>query len=148
MNLKSINFREWTKEVFESVPLLQERVAMAVGCDMDMAFDGLCETIKFMTLIDNSKISLTPPKNLDLVWHEFILFTKAYSSFCQSKYDRFVHHTPGGTDEENESQYSNSIKYYSLYIDHPPEEWWGISTNAQCGGCKSELETENEMAIA
>ncbi len=35
-----------------------------------------------------------PSQAADDLWHEFILYTKAYDSFCQQAFGRFLHHTP------------------------------------------------------
>lgn len=35
-----------------------------------------------------------PSKVADDLWHEFILYTKQYQSFCDKAFGRFLHHTP------------------------------------------------------
>ena len=35
-----------------------------------------------------------PSRVVDDAWHEFILFTKSYNSFCKRGFGRFLHHTP------------------------------------------------------
>jgi hypothetical protein len=35
-----------------------------------------------------------PSQAVDLAWHEFILFTRQYQTFCHRALGRFVHHTP------------------------------------------------------
>lgn len=35
-----------------------------------------------------------PSKVVDVAWHEFIVFTKAYQRFCKAALGRFLHHTP------------------------------------------------------
>jgi hypothetical protein len=35
-----------------------------------------------------------PSQAADELWHEFILYTKAYGDFCQNAFGRFLHHTP------------------------------------------------------
>ena len=35
-----------------------------------------------------------PSKVVDEAWHEFILFTKEYESFCNKAFGTFLHHTP------------------------------------------------------
>lgn len=35
-----------------------------------------------------------PSQVVDDAWHEFILFTRSYKSFCQKALGRFLHHTP------------------------------------------------------
>jgi len=35
-----------------------------------------------------------PSQVVDDAWHEFILFTRAYGTFCSRAFGRFLHHTP------------------------------------------------------
>lgn len=35
-----------------------------------------------------------PSQVVDDLWHEFILYTRAYDSFCRLAFGRFLHHTP------------------------------------------------------
>jgi hypothetical protein len=35
-----------------------------------------------------------PSQVVDVAWHEFILFTKQYETFCKRAMGRFLHHTP------------------------------------------------------
>ncbi|MTV32308.1 hypothetical protein GJ654_15065 [Rhodoblastus acidophilus] len=35
-----------------------------------------------------------PSQVVDDLWHEFILFTRAYQDFCQKAFGGFLHHTP------------------------------------------------------
>jgi len=35
-----------------------------------------------------------PSQVVDVAWHDFILFTRKYESFCQQALGRFLHHTP------------------------------------------------------
>jgi hypothetical protein len=41
----------------------------------------------------NRMISM-PSQVVDVAWHEFILFTRAYKVFCTKALGRFLHHTP------------------------------------------------------
>lgn len=40
------------------------------------------------------KMVSMPSQVVDDAWHEFILFTKKYETFCQQGLGRFLHHTP------------------------------------------------------
>ena len=35
-----------------------------------------------------------PSRVVDVAWHEFIIFTRAYADFSQKAIGRFLHHTP------------------------------------------------------
>ena len=36
----------------------------------------------------------TPLMIIDEMWHNFILYTKSYHSYCMDKFKKFIHHTP------------------------------------------------------
>lgn len=42
---------------------------------------------------DNRMIGM-PSEVVDIAWHEFILRTREYSSFCQQAFGQYLHHTP------------------------------------------------------
>lgn len=51
---------------------------------------------KFFLAYLNSgrKFVAMPSQVADDLWHEFILYTKAYDDFCKHAFGRFLHHTP------------------------------------------------------
>jgi hypothetical protein len=59
--------------------------------DAEMLFD---DTKRFLYLLATSGKRLSPTKMIDEGWHNFILFTKDYATFCKRYLGRFIHHTP------------------------------------------------------
>jgi len=49
---------------------------------------------EFLNEAVNSKCALQPSREIDEVWHNFILHTKLYAEFCKTTYNRFIHHNP------------------------------------------------------
>ena len=49
----------------------------------------------FLKQCSSSSLEHFPSKELDEVWHTFILFTEDYYEFCGRYLERFVHHYPG-----------------------------------------------------
>ena len=59
------------------------------------------EMVKFLYIAGTNRgQSFTPSKQIDEMWHTFILFTKEYAEFYQEYFGFFIHHTP-----------NDSIKY-------------------------------------
>ncbi|KPH94516.1 hypothetical protein AMS58_10935 [Pseudoalteromonas porphyrae] len=55
------------------------------------------EALKSFFLIADkakSKPVAMPSQVVDVAWHQFILFTKNYETFCKKGLGRFLHHTP------------------------------------------------------
>src|SRR5687767_9252159 len=45
-------------------------------------------------LMGKKKHVAMPSVVADSLWHEFILYTREYHSFCRRAFGRFLHHTP------------------------------------------------------
>ena len=43
-----------------------------------------------------------PSQVVDDLWHEFILYTKNYQTFCQQAFGRYMHHTPAAVLGQNQ----------------------------------------------
>lgn len=50
--------------------------------------------IQFLDDSSKSRLNLKVPKEVDPVWHMFILHTKDYIEFCNRRYGKVIHHIP------------------------------------------------------
>lgn len=82
--------------------------------------------------LDFSFVMHEEMRQIDEMWHQFILYTRSYSDFCQHYFGQFIHHEPdialGSAPEEK--QFSEDMEKYLLYIiDNLGEEilyrWFG-----------------------
>jgi hypothetical protein len=48
----------------------------------------------FLAHAASGKLVSMPSQVADDLWHEFILYTKAYAAFCNRAFGKFMHHTP------------------------------------------------------
>jgi hypothetical protein len=55
--------------------------------------EGLREYFAIAAQAGGRMVSM-PSQVVDVAWHEFILFTRAYEKFCQATLGRFLHHVP------------------------------------------------------
>lgn len=62
--------------------------------DCEQVILGLREYFHLCRLAGPKKMVAMPSQAVDVVWHEFILFTRDYHSFCKQALGRFLHHTP------------------------------------------------------
>lgn len=58
-----------------------------------LVFQGLRDYFYICNKADGSMVSM-PSRIVDEAWHEFILYTREYASFCLRAFNRFLHHTP------------------------------------------------------
>ncbi len=57
-------------------------------------------------------------KEIDDMWHTFLLFTKDYMSFCEHYFGDFIHHSPTTDDSAISSpeEYEKDLENYLSYI--------------------------------
>lgn len=84
---------------------LRKRRPELEGKDCALVARGLRQF--FLAYLHSGRRFVSMPSQLaDDLWHEFILYTKAYDAFCKQAFGRFLHHTPavvlgaGKTDNE------------------------------------------------
>ncbi|GEM_PF-239711 len=61
--------------------------------NVDQVLDGLMTYFEYCNLAGKRTVAM-PSQVVDVAWHEFILFTRDYQSFCRKAFGRFLHHTP------------------------------------------------------
>lgn len=60
---------------------------------LDLVFDGLRDYFYLCHQAKKRMVSM-PSQVVDIAWHEFILYTRAYKTFCARGLGFFLHHTP------------------------------------------------------
>lgn len=125
--------------LLEENRVLVDKICAAIDCSREEVPNALEELVRFMILVANHKDRrLTPAHRVDLVWHEFILCTRAYCAFCETHFDRMIHHQPGGSNEENRAQFLETVLLYKQSFGPPNESYWGTHRRMpDCGACES-----------
>jgi hypothetical protein len=121
-------------------PALNKKVCRAVFCGPDEATIALSEAIKFIWLASETNDGpLTPSHRVDLVWHELILFTRAYQQLCEDQFDKFVHHQPSGLGDGHHQPLAKTLTRYQEMFGVPREDFWGTrrAAGSTCGTCES-----------
>lgn len=81
--------------------------------------------------------SLAPPEGVDAGWHEFLLFTEDYQSFCEEFFGKFIHHRPRRPeDPKGDGQILKNTKSLAVATFGP------LSHNWRIGGKASDCESE------
>ncbi|MFY0675119.1 MAG: hypothetical protein JXQ87_17120 [Bacteroidia bacterium] len=130
------------KALLEENPVLISKIVKSCGINEQNVTNLFEETLKFLWLVGKLNQKLTPSLVVDNAWHEFILFTRLYHKFCDEHFGRYVHHSPGGNEQENHRNYHRTIQLYILHFDKPPEVYWGQLASekwqdSQCGSCSN-----------
>ncbi|MBL6449468.1 hypothetical protein JMN32_24360 [Fulvivirga sp. 29W222] len=60
----------------------------------------------------------TPLTIIDEMWHNFLLHSKAYYSYCMKKFNKLIHHTPTShiEKEENDKYYKEKPSEYEKKV--------------------------------
>lgn len=94
-------------------------------------FRAIEEYKKFVYLGVISDFIVTPSKYIDLIWHEHLLFSKAYREFCNDVIDYQFDHQPELVATEDQTdlftiQYLETLDLYrSEFGMEPPQNIWG-----------------------
>ena len=72
---------------------VQERYPQLTEQQVETVFAGLRDYFHICSQAGRRMVSM-PSQAVDVAWHEFILFTRAYQAFCEQALGRFLHHTP------------------------------------------------------
>lgn len=131
---------DWAIELMKANPILSKKLDK-LSIDEHITSEALfIEVIKFLYLASSTKAVLAPSQNVDLGWHEFILFTRTYEHFCKTKLGRFIHHTPDDNKKNNHRNFLKTLQHYIHHFGQPPSIIWGELAesewqDSQCGSC-------------
>lgn len=93
---------------------LQELLKFFWLCDKhqkDVTAQPYNEELKFSCVIH------TEMKEIDDMWHTFLLFTRDYEKFCKKYFTYFFHHTPNFEKGEiSKTVYETELTCYFSYI--------------------------------
>lgn len=138
--MKSVNFdtESLTSQVLEQHAILLSKISTALNCDQRDVPAAVREVMRFLCLAsENACGMLTPSYRVDLAWHEFILCTHAYQAFCETYFGKFIHHSPGGSEQDNRQQYQETLRRYRHRFGVPDEEYWPTGLESNCGACET-----------
>jgi hypothetical protein len=114
-----------------SVKAFAGKIAKKHGWKNDFAIRALSEYKKFIYLGLVSDFQVTPSKIIDVVWHEHLLFSKAYRDFCAEIIEQAFDHHPELIPMADQTgrfsaQYLDTVELYKTEFGiEPPADIWG-----------------------
>lgn len=114
-----------------STQAFASKIARKLAWTRVFSLRAIEEYRKFVYLGMVSEFSVTPPKVIDQVWHEHLLFSRAYREFCRDVLERDFDHNPElvpneGQTEAFHAQYAATLDLYRDEFDvMPPVDIWG-----------------------
>lgn len=123
-----------------STQAFASKLVRKLGWTRVFALRAIEEYRKFVYLGLVSESSVTPPKVIDQVWHEHLLFSRAYRDFCRDVLERDFDHNPEllPSEEQTEAFHAQYDATLELYRDEfnvgPPADIWGTPKFVTEGG--------------
>ena len=115
-----------------STKAFASKIARKCGWPKKFALKAITEYKKFVYLGIVSDFSVTPSKIIDQVWHEHLLFTKAYRAFCNDVIQYEFDHSPELVPMIDQTgtfnaQYLETIALYKTEFGiDPPFNIWAV----------------------
>jgi hypothetical protein len=135
-HLVTANLLEFIQEKFggtdASTKAFAHKLARKLGWSNAFATRAVEEYKKFVYLGVVSEFVVTPSEIIDQVWHQHLLFSKAYRSFCTDVIEYDFDHNPElvSVDEQTgtfNAQYLDTLKLYKKEFGvEPPHQIWSV----------------------
>jgi uncharacterized membrane protein YgcG len=128
------------------------KVARKQGWTTPFALRAITEYKKFVYLGVVAEFRVTPPKVIDAVWHEHLLFTRPYRDFCRNVLGREFDHHPELLPERKqtdvfEAQYGATLALYRAEFNAaPPPDVWGTAKFGTLNGATPSSPPRREAA--
>ena len=114
-----------------STKAFASKIARKHDWSTGFALRAIDEYRKYVFLGVTSDKVVTPSKVIDTVWHEHLLFTRAYREFCQKVLHREFDHHPelmptGHQTSVYAQQFDATLARYRIEFNiEPPQDIWG-----------------------
>lgn len=90
-------------------------------------FDALKQFLIVCVLKPGYKVT---SREIDGMWHTFILFTKNYREFCETYLGRFVNHNP--FENPAPGVYTETRNFTKFVFAELDEKYWPLDERADC----------------
>jgi hypothetical protein len=73
-------------------------------------------------------LMVVPARDIDKVWHQHVLHTRAYAADCERIFGSFLHHAPGSGDSEEQKELQadfekTEARYAELFGEAYVDTW-------------------------
>lgn len=96
---------------------LLERYPQLTTGQSHRVIEGLRQYFQLCLAAENRLLAM-PSQAVDVVWHEFILYTRQYEEFCRQGLGRFLHHTPHDALADTRSASDGMRRTWRLACNH------------------------------
>ena len=115
-----------------STKAFASKLSRKLGWTPGFALRAIAEYKRFVFLGNLGSLNVTPSRVIDQVWHEHLLFSRAYREFCGAVLGRDFDHNPElipANDQTDvfQSQYLETLDAYRTEFNaEPPADIWSV----------------------
>jgi hypothetical protein len=117
---------------YEAPFVIEKLVKQRIADSSDEAYRLFTEVKRFIVLVlfDTTEHFTMHSLRVDEAWHQFVLFTREYSDFCQRYFDMYVHHSPGNAPkteadiDEQAASFDTFRQHYEALFRTPLADVW------------------------
>lgn len=144
-DIRTLSNKGWLLEDIRNYDawFLEERLrrdGLIADSEIGTAIDRFKDFI-FLNAIGYSKLNM-PIKEIDIVWHTFLLFTSEYADFCDRYVGRFVHHVPATSRNNGHSIVEQDLVeiYEKVFGENLAiTNTVGDATACKCDSCRAQI---------
>lgn len=122
-----------------------QRYCKETNIDSKVADEHFTALKNFLLLCSKTNKPCFPSKELDEIWHTFILFTRDYYTFCLDGLGKFIHHIPFNSEVDKIENFKPGYfcfikgkKMEKIYVVNLTQLESSCKTNCGSGGdCSS-----------
>ena len=99
--------------------LIEKLVKQQIADSPDEARRLYMEVKRYIVLVmlDTSEHFTMHSLRVDEAWHQFVLYTREYSDFCQRYFNKYIHHAPGNAPK-TETEASKEAASFDTFRQH------------------------------
>jgi hypothetical protein len=108
---------------------VEERLARKGLIPSERIAGAILEFKRYMALVGLGYRGLgMTSREVDEVWHAFVLFTREYADFCQAAFGAFIHHVPRTSrSPQGDGGPARFSRAYGEVFGAVPAEWYGVA---------------------
>lgn len=107
-------------DAYPTPELLIPRIASENGYEMEYAAGAVREAKRMLYLSIVSKQPISPSENVDMAWHEMLMFTRFYKEFG-AFIGGFIHHDPTPGPPDGGRMYAKTKENYKAFLGESPD---------------------------
>ena len=135
---------DFTAKLHHELRNTKLRIKKKYEWDDDLLNMTINEYSKFLILHKKYPGKVVPGKMIDKIWHDHILHTQKYISFCEVEFGKYIHHVPN--DLSNDKILNRKLTYelYENIFGYKPSDiFWGSNKYKHLNDIKNKDEDVN-----